>query len=77
VKPTTKIQLSKDTSILPVIEKKKTEVRKGMEQKNDIQTSLNMNIGVHNIHPKNVTDNFFGHKKSSITGNPNKNLNKQ
>jgi hypothetical protein len=37
--------------------------------KNDIQTSLNMNIGIHNIHPKNVPNNYFGHKLSEITRN--------
>ena len=41
--------------------------------KNDIQTSLNMNIGIHNIHPKNVPNNYFGHKLSEITRNINRN----
>lgn len=40
--------------------------------KNDIQTSLNLNIGIHNIHPKNVPDNYFGHKLSEITRNRNR-----
>jgi hypothetical protein len=34
---------------------------------NDIQTSINMNIGVQNIHPKNVPDNFFKHVRQDVT----------
>ena len=34
---------------------------------NDIQTSLNMNVGVHNIHPKNVEDNYFKHVRQDVT----------
>lgn len=28
---------------------------------------------MHNIHPKKVGDNYFGHKISEITRNPNRN----
>lgn len=38
---------------------------------NDIQTSLNMNIGVQNIHPKNVGDGFFRHIRQDVTINQN------
>ena len=38
--------------------------------KNDIQTSLNMNIGVHSMHPKVPDDNYFRHVRS-ITLRPN------
>ena len=39
---------------------------------NDIQTSINMNIGVQNIHPKNVNDNYFRHVRQDVTIQPNK-----
>lgn len=39
---------------------------------NDIQTSLNMNTGIHTIHPKHVGDNYFGHRLSEITRNMNR-----
>lgn len=35
--------------------------------KNDVQTSINMNIGVHNVHPKNVADNYFRHIRQDVT----------
>lgn len=41
---------------------------------NDIQTSLNMNIGVQNIHPKIVNDNFFKHVRQDVTIQHNKTL---
>lgn len=34
---------------------------------NDIQTSWNMNIGIHNIHPKDVPDNYFRHVRQDVT----------
>jgi len=34
------------------------------EVKNDVQTSLNMNEGVHHIHPKQVPDTYFKHVRS-------------
>ena len=40
--------------------------------KNDIQTSLNMNVGVHNIHPKDVQDNYFRHVRQDVTLNHNR-----
>jgi hypothetical protein len=39
--------------------------------KNDIQTSINANVGVQNIHPKNVPDNFFRHVRQDVTIQPN------
>jgi hypothetical protein len=41
---------------------------------NDIQTSLNMNIGVQNIHPKNVPDNYFRHVRQDVTIKQNNTL---
>lgn len=41
--------------------------------RNDIQTSLNMNIGVHNLQPVGVPDNYFKHVRT-ITVQPNKNF---
>jgi hypothetical protein len=41
---------------------------------NDIQTSINMNIGIQNIHPKNVPDNYFKHIRQDVTINPNHSL---
>lgn len=42
--------------------------------KNDIQTSLNMNIGVHNIHPKEINDNYFRHVRQDVTIRHNQSL---
>lgn len=39
--------------------------------RNDIQTSLNMNTGVHGLQPVGVPDNYFRHVRS-ITVQPNK-----
>ena len=39
---------------------------------NDVQTSLNMNVGVHKMHPKEVPDGYFRHTRS-ITVQHNKN----
>lgn len=39
---------------------------------NDIQTSLNMNIGIHNIHPKDVENNYFRHVRQDVTIQPNR-----
>lgn len=47
------------------------EFKKGSIPKNDIQTSLNMNIGVHNLQPVGVPDNYFRHVRT-ITTQPNK-----
>ena len=41
---------------------------------NDIQTSINMNIGVQNIHPKNVPDNYFRHVRQDVTIKQNNTL---
>ena len=38
---------------------------------NDIQTSLNMNIGVHNLQPVGVPDNYFRHVRSITVKNNN------
>ena len=38
--------------------------------KNDIQTSLNMNVGVQSMHPKEPETNYFRHVRS-ITVKPN------
>ncbi len=40
------------------------EIKQSSVPKNDIQTSLNMNIGIHNIHPSDVGNGYFGHKLS-------------
>jgi hypothetical protein len=34
---------------------------------NDIQTSINMNKGTQNLHPKLVSDNFFKHVRQDVT----------
>lgn len=39
---------------------------------NDIQTNLNTNIGIHNIHPKEVDDNYFRHMRQDVTIQHNK-----
>lgn len=38
---------------------------------NDIQTSLNMNVGIHNIHPRDVEDGYFKHIRQNVTMQPN------
>ena len=34
---------------------------------NDIQTNTNSNIGIHNIHPKDVENNYFRHIRKDVT----------
>ncbi len=40
--------------------------------RNDIQTNLNINIGVHRLHPQEIPDNYFRHTRT-ITVSQNKN----
>lgn len=49
------------------------DFKKGCKPNNDVQTSLNMNIGVQNLHPKDIGDNFFRHTRT-VTVNTNTNL---
>lgn len=49
------------------------EFKKAGEVRNDIQTNLNINIGVHKLHPQEIPDNYFRHTRT-ITVNNNKNL---
>jgi hypothetical protein len=41
---------------------------------NDIQTNLNTNIGIHNIHPREIGDNYFRHIRQDATIQPNRSL---
>lgn len=41
--------------------------------KNDIQTNLNMNKGIHNLHPKIPEDGYFRHVRT-VTVQQNKSL---
>lgn len=47
------------------------EFKKQGQPKNDIQTSLNMNMGLHNLHPVGVPDNYFRHTRSITVQNNN------
>lgn len=42
--------------------------KKGVPQ-NDVQTSLNMNTGVHGLQPVGVPDNYFRHVRSITVQN--------
>jgi hypothetical protein len=50
------------------------QFRKGSQPMNDIQTNLNINIGLQNIHPKLCPDSYFRHIRQDVTINPNKSL---
>ena len=61
----------KDSGYKYSVGKRETDFRNTNVPQNDIQTSLNMNTGVHNIHPKNVEDGFFRHVRQDVTIQPN------
>lgn len=44
----------KDPAVTQSLGKTSQDFKNKSIPTNDIQTSLNMNIGVHNIHPKNI-----------------------
>ena len=62
----------KDKSLIFGARESVEQFKKSSVPANDIQTSLNTNIGIHNIHPKDVGDNYFGHRLSEITRNMNR-----
>ena len=47
------------------------QFKKFGQTKNDIQTNLNTNIGVHNLHPSQIPDNFFKHTRTVTVQNNN------
>lgn len=61
----------RDKSLIFGAQKTVSELKKATILENDIQTSLNINKGIHNIHPKNVANNYFGKHLTDITSNPN------
>lgn len=48
------------------------EFKRAGEVRNDIQTNLNINIGVHKLHPQEIPENYFRHTRT-ITVNHNTN----
>jgi hypothetical protein len=62
----------KDTGLAHSLGKTGLDFRNKNTPVNDIQTSLNMNIGIHNIHPKDVNDNYFRHIRQDVTIQPNR-----
>ena len=51
------------------VDKSEVKSRKQVDYSNDIQTSLNLNAGMHNIHPKNANDGLFRHLRKDVTIN--------
>lgn len=58
---------SRDKSVSYSLGRTAEEFRKSNIPKNDIQTSLNMNIGVQNLHPKLAAENYFRHVRQDVT----------
>lgn len=48
------------------------EFKRAGEVRNDIQTNLNINVGLHRLHPQEIPENYFRHTRT-ITLNHNKN----
>jgi hypothetical protein len=48
------------------------EFKRAGDVRNDIQTNLNINMGVHKLHPHEIPENYFRHTRT-ITVNHNKN----
>ena len=63
----------KDRSLQSSMGRTTTEFAFKQENKNDIQTNMNMSIGVHNLHPKETNIGFFRHvRQEDITSRPNR-----
>lgn len=58
---------SRDKSLSFSLGRTAEEFKNSGIPRNDIQTSLNMNIGLQNLHPKLAADNFFRHVRQDVT----------
>lgn len=63
----------KDRSVTHSMGKTATDFAFRSQMRNDIQTNTNTNIGVHNLHPKDVQPSYYRHvRQEDVTHRPNK-----